>query len=198
MAWHNAMAQGASTPFGRLAIVAIAVGPLLLMSSAIVHGDDWQPLHPMRSGIASLERPTGSSVGAALPIDDCEPFSNAPMMLGPSPVRAPRPPAHHALGPSTQAVVTPPAARAIPVLWAEYRGRDRPLRGTGSDQLYMPFDGCTGNDTGDFDLRNPSADETMRGARYIAIDVRAEQWRLDCGRPSLAGARVPLFRFPAR
>jgi hypothetical protein len=198
MAWHNAMVQGASIPFGKPAIVAIAVGFLQLMSSWIVHGDDRQPPHPMRSGIVSLERPAASSAGATLLIDDCEPFSNVPMMLGPSPARAPRPPAHHALTPSTQAAVTPPIARTVPVVWTEYRGRDRPLRGTGSDWLYMPFDGCTGNDTGDFDLRNPSADETVRGTRYIAIDFVAEGWKMDCRRPTRRAAGVPLFHFPAR
>jgi hypothetical protein len=144
------MAQGTSISFGRIAIAAATVGLLLLIFTAMAHGDDRRPPHPVRSGADIL-----------LPIDDCQSFTDLPTILGPSPARVPR------LRPYRD-----PAARAVPAVWTEYRGPQQPLRGAGNDWIFIPFDGCTGSDTGDFDLRNPSGSETVWGARSIAIGFR--------------------------
>jgi hypothetical protein len=63
--------------------------------------------------------------------------------------------------------------RSIPALWTEHRGPQPPLHGTGSDWIFVLFDGCSGSDTGDFDLRNPSEDEAVRSTRSIAIGFQS-------------------------
>jgi hypothetical protein len=90
--------------------------------------------------------------------DDCQSFTDLPPVPSPSQGMAPRVSWHGA-----------PAARAIPAVWTEYRRPQPPLRGTGSNWIFVPFDGCTGSDSGDFDLRNPSGDEAVQGTRSIAI-----------------------------
>jgi hypothetical protein len=148
MAWHNAMAQGTSISFGRIAIAAATIGGLLLILTAMAHGDDGRPPYPVRSG-----------PGTPLPIDDdCQSFTDLPATPGPSQTRAPHLSSYR-----------DPAARAVPAVWTEYRGPPQPLRGAGNDWIFIPFDGCTGSDTGDFDLRNPSGSEAVFGARSIAI-----------------------------
>lgn len=147
MAWHNAMAQGTSISFGRIAIAAATVGLLLLIFTAMAHGDDRRPPHPVRGGAGVLQ-----------PIDDCQSFTDLPTIPGLPPARAPRLSSDRG-----------PAARAVPAVWIEYRGPQQPLRGAGNDWIFIPFDGCAGSDTGDFDLRNPRGGEAVWGARSIAI-----------------------------
>ena len=142
------MTQGTSISLVRIALVVAALGALLLWADSMAHGDD-------------IRRPLPRLV------DDCQDFSDLPAAPGPSQTMAPhvswRP------TPALRAIPAPPAQRAIPVLWTERRPPQPPLRGTGSDWIYVPFNGCTGSDTGDFDLRNPSGEEAVRGARTVAI-----------------------------
>ena len=138
----HAMVQGTGTSLVRIALIIAALGALLLWAASMAHGDD--PPHPLHS--------------SALLVEDCQDFTDLPTIPGPPQAMAPHVSWHHE-----------PAMRAIPALWTEYRGPQPPLRGTGSDWIFVPFDGCTGSDTGDFDLCNPSRDEAVRSTRSIAI-----------------------------
>jgi hypothetical protein len=141
------MVQGAGISLGRITFAVAALGALLLLLASSVHGE---PRHPVRT-----------STAAATLVDDCKSFADLPPLPGSALARALRP----SLG-------RDPAARAIPAVWTEYRSPQPPLRGTGNNWIFVPFDGCAGIDTGDFDLRNPSGEEAVRGARFVAIGFR--------------------------
>jgi hypothetical protein len=91
-------------------------------------------------------------------VDDCQSFGELPIVTDPSQTMAP-----HVSWRGT------PAPRATPALWTRQHTPQPPLRGTGSDWIYIPFNGCTGSDSGDLDLRNPSGDEAVYTARTIGI-----------------------------
>jgi hypothetical protein len=169
------MAQGAGISLGKITFAAAALGVLLLLLASAVHGDDRGPPHPLRSGAG----------GALLVDDDCQSFTDVPPLPAPPQAMTPRVSWHRA-----------PAVRAIPAVWTEYRGPQQPLRGTGSDWIFVPFDGCTGIDTGDFDLRNPSGEEAVRGTHSIAIGFRAAD--PPCAPAATAVAARPCALKPAR
>jgi len=171
MAWQDAMVQVGGISFGRMATLVVALAVLLLLFSSTVHGQDDRP--PLRA----------PSAGALL-VDDCEPIGD---LLDPWLAHIRRPPTH------------PAPARAIPALWAEHRGPKEPLRGTGNEWLYMPFDGCGGEATGDMDLRNPSGEEAVRGARYLMIGFETDlQLGAGCRCPAPPAVRMPPFRLSVR
>jgi hypothetical protein len=91
-------------------------------------------------------------------VDDCQSFGDLPAVLTPS-----RPVTPHV---SWRAAAP---MRATPALWTRQHAPQPPLRGTGSDWIYVPFDGCAGSDSGDLDLRNPSGDEAVHAARTVGI-----------------------------
>ena len=143
------MVQGTDISLGRITFAVAALGALLLLFASTAHGDDRNPRHPARI-----------SASTAILVDDCE-FFDPPPPPGPALARAPR-----------LILWRDPVARAIAAVWTEYHGPQRPLRGTGNDWIFVPFDGCAGGDTGEFDLRNPSGDEAVRGPRFVAISFR--------------------------
>ena len=176
------MAQVGGISLRRMAILAIALGTLLLLFNSTAYGQDDRPL-PWRGGFHAPGQPAN---GGALLIDDCEPIVD---LLAPWLAHIRRPPPH------------PGPARTIPALWAEHRGPKEPLRGTGNEWLYMPFNGCGGEATGDMDLRNPSGEEAVRGigARFIAIDFEIGLRRgAGCRCPAPPAARTPPFRLLMR
>jgi hypothetical protein len=156
------MVQGTDLSLGRITFAVAAMGALVLLLASTAHGDGRTPHHPVRT-----------STAAATLVDDCEPFADLPPLPGPALARALR-----------LTLVRDPAARAIPAVWTEYRGPQQPLRGTGNAWIFLPLDGCWGSDTGNFDLRNPSGDEAVRGARYVGISFGPAD------APCVSGART--------
>ena len=97
-------------------------------------------------------------------VDECGIFTNFHAVFGPWYVTALRPPSHEFPGIFTLTEATgaeggPPRARAIPVVWGDYRGPDRQWRMPHQDWAYLVLDPCLGLEHGHFSLRDLELDE---------------------------------------
>lgn len=150
--------------FGVATVVAVAVGSSSLPWARVFYSDDRRPSHSPSVGTLEIDLPEGHGIGTAVLVDACGVLTNFHVVFGPWYVTALRPPSREFPGIFTLTEVTlpdgsHPAARAIPVVWGDYRGPDRQIRSPQNDWAYLVLDRCLGAEYGHLTMRSLDADE---------------------------------------
>src|SRR5215470_19375268 len=155
--------------------VAAAAGTLSLASGWRFYTDDRRPSHSTMVGTLAIELPEGNGLGTATLVDECGILTNFHVVFGSWYVTALRPPSHEFAATFTLTEVmlpdgTHPAARAIPVVWGDYRGPDRGLRHPKEDWAYLVLDRCLGGEFGYLRMRAADPDDFgTEGVGFSAI-----------------------------
>jgi hypothetical protein len=139
-------------------LISAGLGLLPQTSAWVFHTDDRQPSRSTRVGILRVELPEGTGTSTAVLVDDCGILTNFHAVFGPWYVTVRREPSRSfpgtfTLTEATRPDGTHPTARAIPVIWGDYRGPDRHLRSPHHDWAYLVLDPCLGPEFGHFVLR---------------------------------------------
>jgi hypothetical protein len=159
--------------FGIAVAIATALGSSSLPWARVFYFDDRRPSHSAAVGTLEIELPEGHGLGTAVLVDECGILTNFHAIFGPWYVTALRPPSRNFPGTFTLTEVrlpdgSHPTARAIPVVWGDYRGPDRQIRGPHNDWAYLVLDRCLGYKYGYFSLRSLEADELEGGTDGFA------------------------------
>lgn len=141
--------------FEVVAVLAITVGLLPQTSAWVFYQDDRQPSHSKMVGTLAIDLPEGRGLGTAVLVDPCGILTNFHTVFGPWYATVLRPPSRSFPGTFTLTEVTRPdgthpTARAIPVVWGDYRGPDRHWRVPEHDWAYLALDECLGMEFGHF------------------------------------------------
>jgi len=138
--------------------VAIVAGMLSKTSAWVFYADDRRPSHAAMVGTLEIDLPEGAGLGTAVLVDHCGILTNFHAVFGPWYVTTLRPPSRafpavFTLTEATWPGGARPTARAIPVIWGDYRGPDRHLRVPQHDWAYLVLERCLGREFGHFVLR---------------------------------------------
>ena len=165
-----------------VATLTMATGVLSLASAWVFYQDDRLRSHSTMVGTLEIDLPEGRGLSTAVLVDGCGILTNFHAVFGPWYVTALRAPSREAPGRFTLTEATGPdgthpSARAIPVVWGDYRGPDRQLRTPQHDWAYLVLDQCLGLDYGYFQLRSPELDESAGG--FAALGYSTGQQMID-------------------
>ena len=146
------------------AAIPMMAGVLSLTSAWVFYQDDRERSHATMVGTLEIDLPEGRGLGTAVLVDGCGILTNFHAVFGPWYVTALRAPAREYPGRFTLTEAlrpdgTPASARAIPVIWGDYRGPDRQFRAPHQDWAYLVLDECLGLEYGHFWLRDLDLDE---------------------------------------
>lgn len=147
-----------------IAALSVTAGALSLASAWVFHEDDRHRSHSTMVGTLEIDLPEGRGLGTAVLVDHCGILTNFHTAFGPWYVTARRAPSRAFAGRFTLTEAArldgkPPSARAIPVVWGDYRGPDRQFRVPHQDWAYLALDDCLGAAHGHFQLRDLDLDE---------------------------------------
>ena len=161
------------TLFGIAAAIAAVLGASSLLWARVFYADDRRPSHSVMVGTLEIDLPEGHGFGTAVLVDECGILTNFHVVFGPWYVTALRAPSRDFPGTFTLTEVrlpdgSHPTARAIPVVWGDYRGPDRQIRSPHNDWAYLVLDQCLGFKYGYFSLRSLEADELEGGTDGFA------------------------------
>ena len=144
------MAIGIGRAFVIVGVISASLALLAKSSAWVFHADDRRPSHSTMVGSLEFELPEGKARGTAVLVDDCGILTNFHVVFGPWYATALRPPSRDYPGRFTLTEAkgpdgVNPTARAIPVIWGDYRGPDRHLRSPQQDWAYLALDPCVGS-----------------------------------------------------
>lgn len=147
---------------GRLLAIAAAVlaasGITFIAWAWVFAVDDREPSESTMVGAFKVVLPEGTASGTAVLVDACGILTNFHVVFGPWYVTAMRSPSREFPGTfeltqATRADGTHPRARAVPVVWGDYRGPDRQYRYPENDWAYLVLDECLGQEYGHFHMQ---------------------------------------------
>jgi hypothetical protein len=178
------MASGIRRAFVVLAMVSISLGLLSRSSAWVFHVDDRQPSHSAMVGTLEIDLPEGAGLGTAVLVDGCGVLTNFHTVFGPWYATALRAPSCSFPGTFTLTEVTRPdgthpTARAIPVVWGDYRGPDRHWRVPHHDWAYLVLDECLGLEFGHFVLRVLDPQELEAIGAFTALGYSTGRQMVD-------------------
>ena len=144
--------------------IPIMAGMFSFASAWVFYHDDRERSHSTMVGTLAVELPEGSARATAVLVDACGILTNFHAVFGPWYVTALRAPSRDfpglfTLTEATGPDGTAPSARAIPVVWGDYRDPDRHLRVPHHDWAYLVLDQCLGREYGHLLLRDPELDD---------------------------------------
>jgi Putative peptidoglycan binding domain len=179
------MTIGIGRCFAISAAISMTVGVLSLASAWVFYEDDRRPSHSAMVGTLEIDLPEGTGLGTAVLVDGCGILTNFHAVFGPWYVTALRPPSREFPGTFTLTEATRPdgahpTARAIPVVWGDYRGPDRQVRVPDRDWAYLVLDQCLGLEYGHLNLHALDLDE-LAGAidGFVALGYSTGQQMVD-------------------
>lgn len=158
------MGSGIARYLAVVVAISLTAGGFSVASAWVFYRDDRQRSYSTMVGTLTVELPEGKGVSTAVLVDDCGILTNFHAVFGPWYVTALRAPSREfpgvfTLTEATRPDGTLPSARAIPVVWGDYRGPDRHWRVPHHDWAYLALDPCLGFEYGHFLLRDLELDE---------------------------------------
>jgi hypothetical protein len=135
-------------------------------------------------GTLEIDLPEGAGLGTAVLVDGCGVLTNFHTVFGPWYATALRAPSRSFPGTFTLTEVTRPdgthpTARAIPVVWGDYRGPDRHWRVPHHDWAYLVLDECLGLEFGHFVLRVLDPQELEAIGAFTALGYSTGRQMVD-------------------
>jgi hypothetical protein len=164
--------------------ISLTAGGLSVASAWVFYRDDRQRSYSTMVGTLTVELPEGKAVSTAVLVDGCGILTNFHAVFGPWYVTALRAPSREfpgtfTLTEATRPDGTLPSARAIPVVWGDYRGPDRHWRIPHHDWAYLVLEQCLGL-YGHFVLRDLDLDEPAGAIDgFAAIGYSTGQQMID-------------------
>ena len=178
------MGSGIARCLAGVVAISLTAGVLSVASAWVFYRDDRQRSFSTMVGPLTVGLPEGKGVGTAVLVDSCGVLTNFHAVFGPWYVTALRPPSREfpgtfTLTEATRPDGTLPSARAIPVVWGDYRGPDRHWRVPHHDWAYLALDPCLGLEYGHFLLRDLALDQPAGADGFAAIGYSTGQQMID-------------------
>jgi len=178
------MGSGIARCLAVVLAISLTAGGLSVASAWVFYRDDRQRSYSTMVGTLTVELPEGKGVSTAVLVDGCGILTNFHAVFGPWYVTALRAPSREfpgtfTLTEATRPDGTLPSARAIPVVWGDYRGPDRHWRIPHHDWAYLVLEQCLGL-YGHFVLRDLDLDEPAGAIDgFAAIGYSTGQQMID-------------------
>ena len=150
-----------------LVFTAVAIFALVALTKAtawVFYVDQRLVSKSSQVGRITFDLPEGTSTGTAFLVDHCEVLTNFHVVFGPWYVTALTPPSQANMGRFELTDVdladgSHPTAKAIPVIWGDYKGPDRQFRKPKEDWALLTLDRCLGAPYGSYTLIDPAYDD---------------------------------------